>query len=420
MKIQPQQKCHVFYIFNGFPWISEMSTLNEVVGMIKRQYPITLFSLKDVDFQEIMHDFVLQYDLIAKTHYPGFSVVRDLKLLMFMIGSVKLIFSRFIPLRQKWAFWLFFLKKRNSRSLLNAFVNIVRLIHRNNPDILYCHFGNVGEVAIVLRRFITLPFVTFFHGYDFSRLPFEGRADFSELFRIGDLFIVNSRFARSKMMKIGCPETKISIIGGPIDSDKFQYTPRVPGKTVHLLTVARLVEKKGLAYSIEAVALIAKKHQNIRYTIIGDGPLKPDLENMIDRLRMKEYIYLAGVKTQEEIIQYMQSSHIFILSSVTARDGDTEGLPMALLEAQLTGMPVVTTMHSGCVDAIVDGSSGFLVPEKDFKTLAERISFLIEHPERWPEMGVCGRQHVLDNFAEDVYMSKLLGKLNDLCQQASR
>jgi colanic acid/amylovoran biosynthesis glycosyltransferase len=311
--------------------------------------------------------------------------------------------------------WKYFLQKRSSRSRLDAFVEIVRLVRQHQPDLIYCHFGNVGEVAIVLRRLFSIPFITFFHGYDFSRLPFEHKADYRELFSRGDWFFANSAFAREKMIQIGCPAAKLSMIGLPIDDTKFVFRINKPGPVIHLLSVGRLVEKKGFRYSIEAAAQIIRQHPEVVYTIIGEGPLRKDLETQIELLGMSNKIVFSGARTQEEVIQYMQSSHIFVLASITASTGDTEGLGMVLLEAQLIGLPVVATRHNGFVDAVSDGKSGYLVAEKDPQALAERINYLIEHPGLWQEMGACGRQHVLENFAENVYMDKLLKKLNDLC-----
>jgi colanic acid/amylovoran biosynthesis glycosyltransferase len=109
--------------------------------------------------------------------------------------------------------------------------------------------------------------------------------------------------------------------------------------------------------------------------------------------------------TQDEVRELYADSHIFILSSVTAANGDREGQGLVLQEAQAMGLPVLSTLHNGIPDGVLDGESGFLVPEKDADALAEKLTYLIENPENWPEMGLAGRK-----FVEERYD---INKLND-------
>jgi len=101
----------------------------------------------------------------------------------------------------------------------------------------------------------------------------------------------------------------------------------------------------------------------------------------------------------------MLDSDIFILTSITADDGETEGLGMVLLESQLTGLPVIATLHNGFTDAVINGESGFLVPEKDIAATVERLDFLLNNPRIWEELGRAGRKHVLENYSERVYLT---------------
>jgi colanic acid/amylovoran biosynthesis glycosyltransferase len=127
-------------------------------------------------------------------------------------------------------------------------------------------------------------------------------------------------------------------------------------------------------------------------------------------------VKLLGWKQQQEITELLAQAHIYMAPSVTSRNGDREGIPVSLMEAMACGMPILSTMHSGIPELVEHGRSGFLVPERDADALAEKLSYLLENPEIWQEMGVAGRAcveqyyniHRLNGQLVDVYQ-KLLG-----------
>lgn len=165
-----------------------------------------------------------------------------------------------------------------------------------------------------------------------------------------------------------------------------------------MITVGRLVEKKGIEYAIASVAKVAKKYPNILYRIVGDGALRASLEAQILELGISDCVQLLGWMTQEQVRQLYTDSHIFILSSVTAANGDREGQGLVLQEAQAMGLPVLSTLHNGIPEGVLDRKSGFLVPERDADALAEKLSYLIENPEVWPAMGKAGREYVEERY----------------------
>ena len=129
---------------------------------------------------------------------------------------------------------------------------------------------------------------------------------------------------------------------------------------------------------------------------------------------MENHIHLAGPLPSAEIKELMNKAHIFLLASVTASDGDQEGIPVSLKEAMATGLPVISTRHSGIPELVQDGISGLLVPERDVDALAEKCEYLIQHPQRCMEMGRAGRKFVEENFE----ISKLNQGLVELYTQS--
>jgi colanic acid/amylovoran biosynthesis glycosyltransferase len=158
------------------------------------------------------------------------------------------------------------------------------------------------------------------------------------------------------------------------------------------------VEKKGIEYAIKAIAKIAEDYPNIIYRIVGDGSLRESLEALVLDLKISDNVKLLGWMTQEQVRQLYDDSHIFILPSVTAADGDREGQALVLQEAQAMGLPILSTLHNGIPEGVLDGKSGFLVPERDVDALAEKLRYLVTNPEVWAKMGRQGRAYVEERY----------------------
>jgi len=265
-------------------------------------------------------------------------------------------------------------------------------------DIIHCHFGPNGIIGIYLKdKEIGDRIITTFYGYDVSSfISGNGGSIYKDLFLNGSLFLPICDYFKRKLIDIGCDERKIIIHRIGVDFKKFKFSERKirPKEPVKILTIARLVGKKGHKYAIRAIAKIIREHNNIQYIIAGDGPLRGELESLVSELGIKNHVKFLGVVNQDECLRLYSEVHIFLLHSVTSDDGDQEGTPVVLMEAQAVGLPAISTFHSGIPEVVIDGKSGFLVPEKDVNALVEKVEYLIEHPEVWPEMGRYGREFV--------------------------
>jgi colanic acid/amylovoran biosynthesis glycosyltransferase len=135
----------------------------------------------------------------------------------------------------------------------------------------------------------------------------------------------------------------------------------------------------------------------VRYDIVGDGPLRDKLAALIGELGLADAVTLHGARDSAFVVQLMAKAHLAVLASVSI-EGDAEGQGLFLQEAQACGLPVVATHHGALPEGMAPGKSGFLLPERDPAALAERLAFLVVHPETWVPMGRCGRA-----FAESRY-----------------
>ena len=180
------------------------------------------------------------------------------------------------------------------------------------------------------------------------------------------------------------------------------------------MTVARLVEKKGIAYALRALALVVPRYPALEYTIIGDGPLRGELETLIEELQLQQHVRIAGWMGQDALVGCLSRMHLFIAPSVTAGNGDVEGVPVALMEAMASGLPVLSTAHSGIPELVEDGVSGLLTREMDIDALAENICRLLAAPASWPAMARAGRARVEQEFDIEKLNDRLVEKLTKL------
>lgn len=187
-----------------------------------------------------------------------------------------------------------------------------------------------------------------------------------------------------------------------------------------------MVEKKGIEYAIRAVAKVLKTYPNLEYNIIGDGELKTHLQQVITELDAAEKIKLLGWKNQQEIIQIIDNTHIFIAPSVTAKDGNQDAPVNTLKEAMAMGLPVIATRHGGISELVQDGVSGLLVPERDADAIADKLAYLLEHPELWEQMGKAGRAYVEKHYDTErlndelvkIYQQVIIDNLQPCSEQS--
>jgi ATP-binding cassette subfamily B protein/subfamily B ATP-binding cassette protein MsbA len=278
-------------------------------------------------------------------------------------------------------------------------------------DVLHAHFGPVGDNFRFARELLRAPLVVSFHGYDYTSWPRSEGADvYKRLFATADAITVNSDYAGDRVAELGCPREKIQRLPYAVDLDAFAYRPRSrePGEPVRVLTVARLVEKKGLDDSIRAVVAAHARGLPVHYDVIGEGPERERLEALVDELGAKGFVSLHGARDAAAVGRFMAQAHVFMLASATAADGDQEGTPVSLLEAQATGLPVISTRHSGIPEIVEDGRSGFLVAEHDVPALADRLADLVERPDVCEEMGRHGRTAIEDHHDANLVARQLL------------
>lgn len=302
---------------------------------------------------------------------------------------------------------------------LELLYSAAALFPRRSFEVVHCHFGPNGILAAALRDIGVLngPLVTTFHAYDLTKyLEKWGETLYARLFELGDRFLVISERWRARLLELGCPEEKIRVHHMGVDCRRLSAGRKDCDDTqpVRLLSVGRMVEKKGFEYGVRAVAELVRRGLRCEYEIIGDGPLRTELERLIERLDVSTTVRLSGWKTSAEVFARLRASDVLMAPSVTGRDGDQEGIPVTLMEAMAIGLPVVSTRHSGIPELVRDKESGYLVAERDVAGLAERLADLMESPQRRRAMGAAGRSAVERDFDIEKQNDRLVRMFNEL------
>jgi colanic acid/amylovoran biosynthesis glycosyltransferase len=393
-----REDMRALFMVHRFPILTETFVLNQITGLIDRGVDVRIFAVSRGDLADV-DPAIERYRLLDRLTY-----------LEIPTSSAQRIAQRFGmlasgALRQPkvMARVLNVIRRGSSITWLTLCHTVSTLVAHEPYDIIHGHFGPMGQLAVACRYAgaISGKIVTTFYGYDASSYVKQyGAACYRHLFSDGDLCLAICEPMKQRLIEIGCDPNTIELHRIGIDTNRIKPKPRKPpaGRGARLLSIARLTEKKGLAYALQAVAEIYRDYPGLEYTIVGDGPLRAELEMLAHRSGISDVITWMGSVRHDRAMELMSDADIFLLPSVTGADEDREGTPVVLMEALAQGLPVLSTEHSGIPEIVQNGESGFLVPERDVGALARKLRLLLDSPARWPVMGAAGRASMERTF----------------------
>jgi len=262
--------------------------------------------------------------------------------------------------------------------------------------VVHAHFEGGGVAMYPLARRLGVPLVTTCHGWDVTAedaarwpnpaLRWLYRRKRRSLQREGALFIAVSEHIRQRMLVLGYPPERTIVHYIGVDTERFKADAAIERERI-VLFVGRLVEKKGCAYLIEAMRGI-----DARLVIIGDGPLRSQLEAMAPRAEF------LGAQPGDAVKRWMNRARVFCVPTVRAANGDMDGCPIVFFEAQAMGLPVVAFASGGTPEAVADGETGLLAKERDTVGLAERLARLLDSDQEWGRLSARARARVESDF----------------------
>lgn len=291
-------------------------------------------------------------------------------------------------------------------------------LRRSRANVVLAEFGPVGVQAMDACRAAGVPLVVHFHGYDASARTVVTRhsRSYRRLFAEAAALVVPSQALRLRLLSLGAPPGKTHASANGVDCSRFAAGhPEDVGPV--FVAVGRFVDKKAPQLTIEAFAQVLASHPSVRLRFIGGGPLRERCEELA-RSRCGSAVEFLGVQPHEAVVRELQAARAFVQHSVVAADGDMEGMPVSVIEAGASGLPVVSTRHSGIADVVVDGVTGFLVDEGDVAAMAARMAELATRPALAGALGRAARRRVERRFGIDATIARLHGILEDAVHAA--
>src|SRR5436309_6142624 len=279
---------------------------------------------------------------------------------------------------------------------------LTSMLKKRNARLLHIYFGQIAVHLLPLIR-AWQPSIVSFHGADVivdMHKPAYQEATRQMLDAV-KLVLVRSESLRRAVIHLGCDEKKIEIqrTGIPLEEFLFRERNFVAAATERrFLQAGRLIEKKGLPVTLRAFAVFLERHPNANLTIAGEGPLLSQLQNLARDLNIDGRVSFTGFISQEQLRKIYYASHIFLHPSQTGHDGNQEGIPNSILEAMASGLPVFATRHGGIPEAIENGVSGVLVPERDHEKLAAALLDAARDPGFLSRIARNGAEIVRKNF----------------------
>ncbi len=383
----------IAYFVNLFPNLIETMIYREVGALRALGTEVCTFSIRRPDPSEVSAE--------AHRFFEGTTYILPVHPLRFLARHLSALLRH--PVRY-WAALFEVLRGTHTRfsdrlRTLCHFAEAVTVlpeVRRLEVDQLHAHWA-VGSatVAMVVSRFLDLPFSFTAHAYDIWR----DRLLLPEKLRAARLVVTCTDYNRRHLQTTyGVPRDRFQVVYHGVDLDRFQRLDAPQNERPVILSVGRLVEQKGFDRLLRACGELAQAGVEFRCEIVGDGPLRGTLEGLAAELGLGDRVRLVGKLFQEDLIRRYAAADVFALLCMPASDEDRDGIPNTLIEAMAMELPVVSTTFTGVPELVTDGQTGFLVEADDVTGAARSLATLLGDAARRREMGAAGRRRIAADF----------------------
>src|SRR5581483_7648686 len=308
-------------------------------------------------------------------------------------------------------FWLKHVRKLPALYYRGEFQGMMKIFRRRDADVMHIYFGHTGVHLLPFIKGWEKPCIVSFHGMDVQTRADkpEYEAQLRELLQVTPLVLARSFSLRDRLIALGCPPDKIRInrTGIPLEDFPFKTRTAPANRAWRFVQACRLIPKKGLRTALRAFAQFRKRFPEAHFSIAGEGPMRKELEQFIWELGLTGAVTLRGFLGQTELCELYAQSHVFVHPSEITEDQNQEGVPNSMLEAMSTGLPVLATLHGGIPEAVENGRTGLLVPERDDEALFNAMIELTSSPERLFALGRAASEAVGENFEHETQIRKL-------------
>lgn len=284
-------------------------------------------------------------------------------------------------------------------------VTVLPIVERLGVDHLHAHWAvGAATCAMVVSRFLGIPFTFTAHAYDIWR----ERLLLPQKLRAASLIVTCTDYNRRHLAgTYGVPDAKLRVVHHGVDAERFQPAERLERSEPMIISVGRLVEQKGFDRLLRAYGTLAGEGRPFQVEIVGDGPLRQDLERLARELGLEERVRFTGRLFHETLVRHYAAADAFALACAAASDNDRDGIPNTMIEAMAMELPVVATRFSGIPELVLDGVTGILIDPEDEDALVDALRAVLFDAGRRQRMGRAGRQRVLARFTIETSTAAL-------------
>jgi glycosyltransferase involved in cell wall biosynthesis len=414
------ERLRVAYLVKTFPRVSETFILNEILGVEELGLELEIFSLrKPPPANEPVHPDVAKVKAPVRYIPSLFQPLWPPGLALLLFSHLALLFAA--PQRYFAAARFHFSSGNSPR--LKDFLQagyLGRALSRGKFTHLHAHFANAPTtVAEIVKHLTGIGYSFTAHAKDvYLTPPSELARKIKEAKCVLTCTAVNQRY----LAGLADQGTPVRLAYHGVDVSRFRAlssgdSPQNDGVPL-ILSVARLCEKKGLEFLIEACRILVDRGVAFQCRIVGYGPLEDKLQKMIATLALRDRVFLLGKMTQDQLAQLYPQSNLFVLPCMILENGDQDGIPNVLFEAMVCGVPIVSTEIPGICELIEHQKNGLLVEQRNARALADAIELLIGSPGLRNDLALKGRQTVLGGFTRESSARNVYNILSSVLDSA--
>ena len=308
-------------------------------------------------------------------------------------------------------FYLKYVRRRPPVYYRGELQVLIKLLKRRPADLMHVYFGHTGVHLLPFIQEWDKPCVVSFHGMDIQPRPEQEGYDaqMQELLQTVPLVLARSQSLMDRLVDLGCPREKLRLnrTGIPLTQYPAIVRPAPADGAWIFVQACRLIAKKGLATALRSFARFHAQHPRARFLLAGEGPMREEVLALAVELGIGDSVELLGFLSQDQLADVYARSHLFVHPSELTADKNQEGVPNYMLEAMATGLPVLATLHGGIPEAVANGETGLLVPERDHDALFAAMQEITGNPERYTTMQAAAAAVVRAEFEHSAAVGKL-------------
>lgn len=392
------KRLKVAYMMSRFPKLTETFILYEMLAMQQQGIQVEVYPLLR-ESEEVVHPEAMQFVRVA--HYQPFLSLPILRANLFFLGSKPLAYLKTLwdVLRANWGSYNFF------TGVIGIFPKTVLFAYQMRAarvQHVHAHFAShPAAAAFIIHRLAGIPYSFTAHGSDLHRDRHMLREKVAEAAFVAAISEYNKELIISECR--GKYREKVKVVHCGVDIEVFRArsheTPYEKGENPFMiLCVGTLHEVKGQPYLVEACRFLQERGHNFECHFVGDGPDRKSLDELVEQAGLSGRVRFHGRLTRDEIARLLVDADVLTVPSVPTRDGRREGIPVVLMEAMGSGVPVIASNLSGIPELVNDQQSGLLVPPRDARSLADALERYIQDPALRRRFGNAGRAKVIEEF----------------------